>query len=1129
MKFRLPSALLVATFATPLLLSTTTTQAAASREQLDFFEKKIRPVLAEHCYRCHSVAEGKSRGALTLDTREGTLKGGDFGPAVVPGDLQKSLLIKAVRWSDEDMQMPPKNKLSSAQIADLEAWVKMGAPDPRDGKLVVADPRQAAKKHWAFQPIGKVAVPAPTNPSWEKTEIDRFINAKLKKAGITPSKKADKRTLVRRATYDLTGLPPTTQEFDSFVGDSSPKAWEKLVDDLLDSPHYGERWGRHWLDVARYSDTKGDVNGRREDYRYPYAWTYRDYVIQSFNADKPFDQFIREQLAADVMLERGQVQTNDLAALGFITVGKRFGGDRNEIIDDRIDVVSKGFLGLTVVCARCHDHKFDPIPTADYYAWHGVFNSIRDNFEDPDLPLVQPVKPTREYYEFAKELRDIQANYVKVRFEEEERLRKDAREKAGKYLYATWEVSQPTNTLNRFIFVGTERQLHNGFFDRWRRFLQTRRSDDPLWGPWKAYSALKQGDWRSGKAQELNEKYSAAKPEKPVNTALARAIRSNPPGSMRDVGAIYSKLMGDVDAMWQKALGSSGIRRRKPKPLEQNYEQIRAALYGQDRMAPCNPDSNTIFNLFSQGFQGRLQGIKGRMVALKMTHDGAPGRAMIVKDNGAGRNSRIFIRGDARNQGDEVPRRFLEALSDEKPKPFTTGSGRWDLANAIASRENPLTARVIVNRIWMHHFGEGIVRTPSDFGTRSEDPSHPEMLDWLATWFMDNGWSIKKLHKLIMMSSVYQLTSEEDPRKSQVDPPNKLLYRYNVRRLGFEAMRDTLLAIGGKLDMTIGGKPVNLMDDPFPTRRTVYGMVDRRSLQSIFNTFDFANPDLSTAQRYQTTVPQQALFLMNNPLVVEQSRNLTARGDFRGRVNDEQRIQLLYKIVFQRTPTPQEMALAKRYLSLQGDLQIQAAYEDPWKYGVGRYDSRSRKLVGFQKMPLFHEDQEAWYGGTQLKYAFINAQGGHAGLPGVGIVRRWTAQADGIIEVNGAIRHEEDLGDGVRAYIVSSRAGLLGAPKTVKNRTMAMRINRLPVRKGDTLDFVVDAYRVPRADEFTWAPVVNMLVVNDEKQLPPGSSTTWNAQQMFSGPRKTVEARPLQAWEKFAQVLLLTNELTFFN
>ncbi len=1127
MKQRFPSALPLM-LAAATLLTAATTHAAANREQLDFFERKIRPVLAEHCYRCHSVAEGKSRGALTLDTREGTLKGGDLGPSVVPGDPEKSLLIKAVRWDDEDLQMPPKTKLSSAQIADLEAWVKMGAPDPRDGKLIVAAPREVAKKHWAFQPVKKVSVPPATDPSWEKTDIDRFINAGLKAAGITPSEKADKRTLIRRATYDLTGLPPSMSEFDAFLADSSPLAWEKLVDRLLDSPHYGERWGRHWLDVARYSDTKGDVNNNREDFRYPYAWTYRDYVIQSFNEDKPFDQFIKEQLAADIMLERGMVKTNDLAALGFLTVGKRF-ADRNDIIDDRIDVVSKGFLGLTVVCARCHDHKFDPVPTADYYAWHGVFNSIRDNFQDEELPLTEAIKPGREYYEFVKDLREIQTDYAKTRYEEEERLRREAREKAGTYLYATWEVAQPTNTLNRFIFVGTERKLHNGFFDRWRRFLQTRRNDDPLWGPWKTYSALKLEDWRTDKVRELNEKYSAAKPEKPVNTALARAIRSNPPSTMRDVGAIYSKLMGEVDAMWQKALGSSGIRTRKPKPLEENYEQIRAALYGEDRNTPCNPDSATIFNLFDQGFQGRLQRIKGRMVALKMTHEGAPGRAMIVKDNGNGRNSRIFIRGDARNQGDEVPRRFLEALSDSKPKPFTTGSGRWDLANAIASRDNPLTARVIVNRIWMHHFGEGIVRTPSDFGTRCDPPSHPEMLDWLATWFMDNGWSIKKLHKLIMMSSVYQLTSEEDPKKGQADPPNKLLYRYNVRRLGFEAMRDTLLFIGGKIDLSVGGKPVNLMDDPFPVRRTVYGMVDRRSLQSIYNTFDFANPDLSTAQRYQTTVPQQALFLMNNPLVVEQARNLTERGDFRGRVSDDERVALLYKLVFQRAPSPQEMDLAKRYLSLQGDLQVQAAYVDPWKYGVGRYDARSRKLAGFQKMPLFHEEQEAWYGGTALKYAFLNAQGGHAGLPGIGIVRRWTAQADGVIEVDGTIRHDEDRGDGVRAYIVSSRAGLLGAPKTVKKGTQSMRIGRLPVTKGDTLDFVVDGFKVPGADAFTWAPVVKMLVVKDESQLPPGSSTTWNAQQMFSGPRKTVEARPLQAWEKFAQVLLLTNELTFFN
>lgn len=1126
MRLRPPSALLAATLAAALLPAFNT-NAAADRDQLEFFEKKIRPILANKCYECHSVAEGKKRGNLTLDTREGSLKGGDSGPAVVPGDLDKSLLIKAVRYKDGDLQMPPKTMLSSAEIADLEAWVKMGAPDPRDGALISASPRDIAKKHWAFQPINRVAVPASINSSWEKTEIDKFILTALKESGLTPSEPADKRDLIRRATYDLVGLPPSISEFDDFVTDSSPKAWEKVVDRLLASPHYGERWGRYWLDVARYSDTKGDVNNNREDYRYPYAWTYRDYVINSFNQDKPFNTFIREQLAADIMLTKGLAQTNDLAALGFITVGKTFGGNRDDIIDDRIDVVSKGFLGLTVVCARCHDHKFDPIPTADYYSWHGVFNSIRDNFEDHELPLLKPIKNTREYFDYAKELNEIQKDYAETRYKEDQRIRKEAREKAGVYLYATWEVAQPTNTINQFIFIGTERKLHSGIYDRWRRHLQTKKSDDPLFGPWKAYSALKAGDWRSDKLSELNGKFSEAK-DSSVNTVLARAIRANPPSSMRDVAAIYNKLFSDVDAQWQKALATQGRGGRTPKPLSEQYEQIRAVLYGDERWAPASPNDNDMFNLFSQGFQGRLQRIKGQMVALKMSHEGAPGRAMVVSDNGNGRNSKIYIRGDARNQGDEVPRRFLEALTDKDPKPFTTGSGRWDLAEAIASRDNPLTARVIVNRIWMQHFGEGIVRTPSDFGTRCDPPSHPELLDWMATWFMDNGWSIKKLHKLIMMSSVYQLTSEDDPRKSQLDPPNKLLYRYNVRRLDFEAMRDTLLFIGGKIDLTVGGKPVDLMDDPFPTRRTIYGMVDRRSLASIFNTFDFANPDLSTAQRYQTTVPQQALFLMNNPLVAEQARNLTARGDFRGRVTDDERIQLLYKLIYQRVPNPQELSLAKRYLATQGDLQVEAAFEDPWQYGAGYYDPRARKVTTFSKMPMFHEEQEAWYGGTQLKYAYLNAEGGHAGPPNVGVIRRWTAQADGYVEVTGNLRHEEERGDGIIGRIVSSRSGMLGQ-WAVKTRSQSTSINRLAVIKGDTIDFIVDCLKIPGADGFKWAPVVNMLSVRDPKQLPPGSSTTWNSQMMFSGPRKTIDARPLQAWEKFAQVLLLTNELTFYN
>lgn len=1113
-----------------MLLGSFGLQAAPSPDQIDFFEKKIRPVLVEHCYKCHSQTEGKSRGGLTVDTKQGVLQGGDTGPSVDGNDPNKSLLIKAMRYESDDLEMPPKQKLPANVISDFEQWVRMGAPDPRDGPVVTKSPSEVAKDHWGFRPISNPAVPAASKPSWEKTPIDRFITRKMTEKGIEPSEMADKRTMVRRATYDLLGMPPTMPEFDGFMKDNSPKAYEQLIDRLLESPHYGERWGRHWLDVARYSDTKGDVNNRNSDGRFPYAWTYRDYVINSMNADKPYDVFIKEQLAADLLPTKNDPKT--LAALGFITVGKRFNGDRNEIIDDRIDVVSKGFLGLTVVCARCHDHKFDPIPTGDYYSWHGIFNSVRELGDYDDMPLIEPIKKGREYNDFLTKKREIELEKEQMQYEREFDMKKDAREKVASYLYATWEVNNQmgTNTVNRFIFVN-QKGLNNGFFDRWRRYLGSKKDDDPTWGPWKKLAKLKRFEFATKGAALLDE-VSANKGEK-YNPLVARSIRGNRPQNHGDLANIYGVLLGEADRQYQKVALAAAKTKREPRPLEPNLDVFKRVMHGgkdakgrEERFAPAAPTGREMYNMFDLGFRGRLQRKENEIVTLMMEHEAAPVRAMVVQDSNP-RNSKIFIRGNARNQGEEVPRRFLQALVDGKPKPFKIGSGRLELANSIASRDNPLTARVIVNRVWMHHFGEGIVRTPSDFGTRADEPSHPELLDFLATWFMDNGWSLKKLHKAIMMSAVYQQKSEDDPRRGQIDPNNDLVWRQNVRRLEFEALRDTILSIGGTLDLEVGGKAVNLMENPFPTRRTVYGYIDRGNLASVFRTFDFANPDLSTGQRYMTTVPQQALFLMNNPLVVEQARNLVQRGDFLGRVNPQQKVELLYRLIYQRAPSTKEVALAMKYLGLQGNIEMQAAYEQPWKYGYGVYDPRTRRLVSFKEFTEFREEPPMWGGGP--RYAILTPDGGHpAGTAQYVVTRRFTAQADGQAEITGDLRHQDSRGDGVLGLVYSSARGVLGQ-WTVHNRTQSARIPRLQLKKGDTLDFIVHCGRVPGADAFTWAPQVRMTSVANMAQLGNKETPVWNARTDFSGPNNAVEARPLVAWEKFAQVLLLTNELTFYN
>jgi len=717
--------------------------AEPSPAQLQFFENRVRPVLAQNCYKCHSQQAEKVKGGLLLDNKESLLNGGKTGPAIIPGDPETSLLIKAIRYQDPDLQMPPNdNKLPDAAIADLVAWVKMGAPDPRLGAPAAKTWSDSPKTHWAWQPLKKTPLPEVKDEAWAKTPVDKFILAKLEEKGLKPSPPADKRTLVRRATFDLIGLPPTPAEVEDFVKDESPDAFAKVVDRLLASPHYGERWGRHWLDVARYSDTKGQYRRQREDANYPYAWTYRDYVIRSFNEDKPYNLFIIEQLAADKLPASIRNPTN-LCGLGFLTVGDRFMGMPNDIINDRIDVVTKGFLGLTVTCARCHDHKFDPIPTKDYYSLRGVFVSCAE----PSIePVIQKTLEGTNYADYFKKRTDLE--------HEKETIES--------------------------------------------KFREMRRTQN-----------------RDGLRQ------------------LLRDAKQNQTETSR----------------------------------------------------------------------------------LEMTHPGAPVRAMVLEDLPRPHDSPVFVRGDAGNKGPLVARHFLEVLSGSYRPAFTNGSGRLDLAWAIVSKSNPMTPRVMINRIWLHHFGEGFVTTPDDFGMMSEPPNHPELLDYLASRFVEEGWSIKKMHRLIMLSSAYQQSSANNPRFAQTDPNNRLLWRANIQRLEFEALRDSLLAIGGNLDTNMYGRPVDIESEPYATRRTIYGLVDRSDVADVLVNFDFANPDLPTGRRHETTVPQQALFLMNSPLVVEQAKRLVALPEFLACADESARIQFLYERIYQRPPRPEEVKLGVEFIA----------------------------------------------------------------------------------------------------------------------------------------------------------------------------------------------------------------------
>jgi mono/diheme cytochrome c family protein len=1098
--FRLTLLLLLAAQIT--LLADTQTDAAGP----EFFETRIRPVLVEQCYRCHSEKAEKLKGGLYLDSRDGVLKGGDTGPALVPGDPEKSLLIKAIRYTDENLQMPPKGKkLSAEQIADFEAWVKMGAPDPRTKTAAQIASDEKRKKHWAFQPVRKPELPAVTQKEWVKSPVDPFVLAKLQANGMTPSKPADRRTLIRRAAFDLTGLPPSVDEVEAFVNDSSERAWETIIDRLLASPQYGERWARHWLDVARYADTKGYVF--EEERRFPYSYTYRDYVINAFNEDLPFDRFIIEQLAAD-LLPLGE-DKRPLAAMGFLTLGRRFLNNQADIIDDRIDVVSRGLMGLTVGCARCHDHKFDPIPTKDYYSMYGVFASSSEPREKPLLGTAALPKEYPEYEAERKKREDELKTFRETKFGE---VLAELRAKASEYMLAAVDAEK-LDDKGKLEVLAKERKLHPIGVRRWMNFFEERRKmdKDPIFALWFAFTGVTNYE---GEAKSIVEKLRST-PEA-LNRVIAETLGETIPGSLKDVAEIYKKSFAAVENEWAEA------KKGKAEHLSDlSKEAIRDVLYTE--AGPAYLSEGEIPRLFDVPTAQKNRALQRKLEELDATHPGSPPRGMVLKENSDPYKPHVFVRGNQFNQGAEVPRQFLELIAGPDRKPFQNGSGRLELAEAIASRDNPLTARVIVNRIWLNHFGAGLVKTPSDFGVRADSPTHPELLDYMAAWFMDNGWSLKKLHKLIMLSSTYQQSSDERADYAQKDSANTLLWRMNRRRLEFEPFRDTLLAVAGKLDSKEGGHPVEIATDSPAPRRTIYGFVERQNLPGIFRTFDFASPDTTSPQRFNTTVPQQALFMINSPFVIQQAQSFMKRPEVALASDPRAKITALYETALQRKPTEEEIKLSEDFLKSQQSVPPPEPPVEIWKYGYGEIKSDTLKLATFTPLP--HFTGKAWQGGdkvpdSKLGWVTLTAAGGH---PGEGkklaAVRRWIAPEDCIVSISGTLEHPAESGDGVRGYIFSNRLGALGF-WPVHHAKREMGIPKVEVKKGDTIDFAVESNESIDSDSFNWAPVIKTLSSG-------GKSITWNAKEEFSGPKEPVA--PLGPWEKFAQVLLMSNEVAFVD
>lgn len=756
--------------------------------------------------------------------------------------------------------------------------------------FLLSRPVVAQDQHWAFRPIDSPRMPSGQHP------IDVLVARNLRAKEFQPVTSADLHTLVRRLCYDLHGLPPTRRQQEL----AKQKGLGVLADDLLASPHYGERWGRYWLDVARYADTKDGVLMYGDTRIRPFAYTYRDYVIRSFNQDKPFDRFAQEQLAADQLgLDN---DSPALAALGFLTLGRMFDRNRHDIIDDQIDVVTRGFLGLTVACARCHDHKFDPIPTADYYSLYGVFASSTEPVERPRIET-----PNKKGLPFEAEYQKQLEQVNSMLDQQHVSLMTTARSRTDRYLLKVATSDPDISETSIFFLSLLPKQLRPQILHRWRKLVADHsRPGDPVFGPWHDLVAQRRpGTLRVDISKALQAKWKRQGVDSRLRFALAQA----PPTSVAGVVEIYSRVL--------KAAASDETL---PKT-----DQLRRLLIGKHSPVwfPLRQTWYYMSRKDKDAFRGLVRGLD--ILAVKSPH--AAARAMSLTDTDELFSPVIFRRGDPTLPGRSVPRRFLQVLAGKQAKPFPNGSGRRDLAFAITSPNNPLTARVLANRIWMHHFGEPLVQTPSDFGLQSERPVQMELLDFLADHLVRGGWRLKSLHKLIVTSATWQQSSlvpETDTFAKQLsdDPTNMYLWKANRRRLDLEAFRDTLLAVSGQLNPSMFGRPTSITA-PENHRRTVYAIVERQNIPDVVRNFDFASPDCSIGRRQVTTVPQQALFLLNSDFVTETARTLAKSSEtappatsLPDRTLD--RIDRLYRLAFQRPATAEERALGQAFSSSRG-------------------------------------------------------------------------------------------------------------------------------------------------------------------------------------------------------------------
>ena len=838
---------------------------------------------------------------------------------------------------------PPLARTHRSRFLLMRIALLLLAALPVPHRTVAAEDAQIAAtraSHWAFRPVIRPPMPRVRDRDWARTPLDRFILARLEQQRLTPSPPADKGTLLRRLSFDLLGLPPEPEEIDAFLTDDAPDSTARLVDRLLASPRYGEHWGRHWLDVARYADNKGYV--LFQDNNFPWSYTYRDYVIRSLNEDLPYDRFVLEQLAAD-KLPLGD-DRRSLTAMGFLTLGSRFMDNTQDIIDDRIDVVTRGLLGLTVSCARCHDHKYDPVSARDYYALYGVFASC----EEPLVPpLFEPPPATEAYREFATELRTRQENldeYVEGKFTA---LVAAARTRVAEYLLAAHALKDRPPT-DDFMLLADPNDLNPMMVVRYQTFLErTRRKEPPAWVIWHALAELDDKVFSSQAQTVVDQLIEKGAP----HALVAQAFGGQRVDSMADAARIYGELLLKADSKRDAATtgtattdtattdtattdtGATDTPAQRAS-TDRDLTSLLQVFHHPEAPARLRRSEITLLMLLpdreSQGERNkRLKAVE----QFRSSGPAAPPRAMILEDLPEPTTAHVFLRGNPNRLGEEVPRRFLRVLTDGEPEPFREdGSGRLDLARRIIARDNPLTARVIVNRVWLWHFGRGLVETPSDFGLRSAPPSHPELLDWLSWNFVQRGWSLKDLHRQILLSATYAQASDARSDHHAVDPENLWLGRMNRRRLGFESARDALLTTAGRLETTVGGVPVRNIADPTGTRRTLYGYIDRLNLPGLYRTFDYPNPDATSPRRVRTTIPQQALFMMNHPLVQDCAKHLLERVNVTGKVDGlATTVQQLYRLAYGREPGADELEWAEQFL---GDAETRPAVWQEFAQGL---------------------------------------------------------------------------------------------------------------------------------------------------------------------------------------------------